>query len=407
MECKVEWTPHFVVESLTKSWFNGDYRKHQREVLFDQEKSLLPSTLSLMNENNVKGDNIYLLKCQLKDCRGFVDSQFRCGLCMGVMCQYCFEMQSKDHKCDPSVVETIKAILETTKPCPKCGQHIHRIDGCSHMFCTLCKTSFDYKSGLVLKVKNTSPDYYDHVRNGQIVSSENMTHNYTHLLNAVNKIFGLPIQTQTVTPRHIFHYPNGKTSTNVHDIEIINKKNTMKLLNTTEEDDSKLYIMIDKSEMCDVLVDSGCIQVNDVPDHQFESFFLKATFLNNVVYSHYSKDQNVQDTYRANLRIKFLKKEIDESKWRLLLGRDQRIYEKSHQLCTIIGSLRNTMNDILLKINDITTKQEYYDLLTEYIQKYRLSLYDIFHILDMYSAKDKFLDNCIDTLYFIRIQNYM
>jgi hypothetical protein len=57
---------------------------------------------------------------------------------------------------------TISALALDTKPCPKCCAGIHRTEGCNHMFCTNCRTHFDWVSGKVLKT--SSNGHYIHLQ---------------------------------------------------------------------------------------------------------------------------------------------------------------------------------------------------------------------------------------------------
>tara|TARA_B110000503_G_C6959143_1_gene334272 strand:+ start:136 stop:759 length:624 start_codon:yes stop_codon:yes gene_type:complete len=41
----------------------------------------------------------------------------------------------------------MELIKRDSKPCPKCGILIHRIDGCAQMWCTSCHCVFDWRTG--------------------------------------------------------------------------------------------------------------------------------------------------------------------------------------------------------------------------------------------------------------------
>ena len=70
----------------------------------------------------------------------------------------CREIIKEGHICDPNVIENIRSIATDTKPCPSCAAAVFRTDGCSHMFCTHCRTHFDWVSGRVL-VTSTNHHY--------------------------------------------------------------------------------------------------------------------------------------------------------------------------------------------------------------------------------------------------------
>jgi len=58
-------------------------------------------------------------------------------------------------------VETITLINKDTKPCPKCGIMIHKIDGCAQMWCTSCNTAFDWRSGKIETGRIHNPHFFE------------------------------------------------------------------------------------------------------------------------------------------------------------------------------------------------------------------------------------------------------
>lgn len=103
----------------------------------------------------------FIKPCPAEDCRGLLSTQYVCGICSTKVCPDCLEIKKdKEHTCKPENVATAKLIKESTKPCPKCGVLIHRIDGCSHLFCIECKTAFDYITGKIHTNGNSNPLYW-------------------------------------------------------------------------------------------------------------------------------------------------------------------------------------------------------------------------------------------------------
>jgi len=68
------------------------------------------------------------------------------------------------HVCDEDLVKTVEEIERSTKACPGCGNGIHRIEGCSVMFCTLCNTAFDYQTGEQLRHNIHNPHFYEYLQ---------------------------------------------------------------------------------------------------------------------------------------------------------------------------------------------------------------------------------------------------
>lgn len=119
----------------------------------------------------------WVKKCPLDDCKGFLNQDYKCGLCNKYTCKKCFtrdfSKESEDsenvenikHVCNQEDVETMKILFTGTKSCvnPTCGMLISKIDGCNHMFCTICKTTFNWVTGKI-DLNSTNPHYYQYLR---------------------------------------------------------------------------------------------------------------------------------------------------------------------------------------------------------------------------------------------------
>jgi len=219
--CEKEWTRKFIVDAFPNSFITGPLKKHRENILFDRERALLPATQpyaeaitqiknnekELLNINkmikelndrkNELVDRIQFLKlqpvqavevytrhdvnirqerrkfikpCPVNECRGFLSSQWKCGLCDTSTCPDCHIVIDKNknepHTCDPNNVESAKMLKAETKPCPKCASSIFKIDGCDQMWCTQCHTAFSWKNGTIEK-RIHNPHYYEWIRKTQ------------------------------------------------------------------------------------------------------------------------------------------------------------------------------------------------------------------------------------------------
>ena len=76
----------------------------------------------------------FIMKCPADECRGFLSSAWKCGTCQKHFCNDCHAEKSgqKDetHVCNEDAKSTAAMIQKETKPCPKCGIRISKIDGC-------------------------------------------------------------------------------------------------------------------------------------------------------------------------------------------------------------------------------------------------------------------------------------
>lgn len=76
----------------------------------------------------------FIMKCSDEACRGFLSSNYKCGTCEKWTCSQCLVTigleKNATHVCNPDAVATAKTIKAETRPCPKCGTRIFKIDGC-------------------------------------------------------------------------------------------------------------------------------------------------------------------------------------------------------------------------------------------------------------------------------------
>ncbi len=76
----------------------------------------------------------FIRSCSDPECKGFLSSQWKCGLCDKWTCPDCHENKGLDrngpHTCDPNNIASAKLISHDSKPCPNCHTGIFKIDGC-------------------------------------------------------------------------------------------------------------------------------------------------------------------------------------------------------------------------------------------------------------------------------------
>lgn len=137
----------------------------------------------IKNELNLNGrrklENIkkssYIYPCKNPDCEGFVNSDWYCLLCKQYTCKECHKIIDDNHVCDKDDIETAKIINKDTKPCPGCKNAIMKSSGCDQMWCWICHTAFDWKTGNIVK-KNRyihNPEYFRYMRENGIPIDRN------------------------------------------------------------------------------------------------------------------------------------------------------------------------------------------------------------------------------------------
>ncbi len=110
----------------------------------------------------------FVRACPASECRGFLSSAWKCGMCDNWSCPECHEVKGKDkeapHTCDPNSVETAKLLAKDSRHCPKCASIIFKIDGCDQMYCTQCHTAFSWRTGRIELGTIHNPHYYEYHR---------------------------------------------------------------------------------------------------------------------------------------------------------------------------------------------------------------------------------------------------
>ena len=214
MNCHLEFSFLYITLKLGKGYFAKVLKPAVIDGLLVEEKRILPELTHLVKwkrmveaiRSRVRFGEVYVIPpkplggrggfpCPRSECRGYyyfygvscsgsgdaaaveadadtvggsaaaVDTMVSCEECKYVICGMCEVVLGKEnengkmHVCDVNVLENRKAILEETKPCPKCRTRIFRTAGCSHMKCTFCQTFFDWGSGLI--TESTTNFHYE------------------------------------------------------------------------------------------------------------------------------------------------------------------------------------------------------------------------------------------------------
>lgn len=88
----------------------------------------------------------------------------QCSECDKLWCGECLceineeERKSGVHTCNKEDIETVKELKANSRNCPVCGIWITRKSGCPDMFCTNCKTMFNYETGNIIHGNRHNPE---------------------------------------------------------------------------------------------------------------------------------------------------------------------------------------------------------------------------------------------------------
>lgn len=199
--CNKEWTRKFMLENFTKKFVNNEWKHMLEKICFIREKQLLPATMNYIEQKKEKDkikkeiadisatikelrerqDNLTIMLrnggdmlktpfafntriCADPECRGYLNTQWRCGICEKITCNNCNKLKPIDrpymHVCNEDDVATAELLLHDTKPCPRCKIPIHKTEGCDQMWCVECHTAFSWKTGNI-ETRVHNPHYYE------------------------------------------------------------------------------------------------------------------------------------------------------------------------------------------------------------------------------------------------------
>jgi len=110
----------------------------------------------------------FMRACPSANCKGFLSTAWKCGLCENWTCPTCHEVKGREkdgpHTCDPNNVATAELLAKDSRNCPKCASMIFKINGCDQMWCTQCHTAFSWRTGRVETHTVHNPHYYEYMR---------------------------------------------------------------------------------------------------------------------------------------------------------------------------------------------------------------------------------------------------
>ena len=209
MKCYNKWNLEFTKSALNAVFMDVDYRNHRKVILADRAISQIPEfyegalrygklsegdlkmkeimkTISehrtIIQQLYLEHDKVYremhdgtastesrkfVMQCQNNGCRGMLTQQYKCDLCTKFTCPKCFlaiDGQKADHVCKQDDIDTVEELRKNSRPCPKCGMRISKVDGCDQMWCLECKTAFSWSKGVVEKGVIHNPHYYQWMR---------------------------------------------------------------------------------------------------------------------------------------------------------------------------------------------------------------------------------------------------
>lgn len=365
-ECGKEWTLHFLRNAFTNSFLNTELKTHREEVLFQQEVALLPATQPLV-EQEIQRENIrkeittitaeierlrrnidilwreysnvahaghtstrgsntaraeFVRNCPATDCRGFLSTQWKCGICSKWTCPTCHEVKGEDrnaeHTCDPANVATAELLAQDTRHCPKCATPIFKIDGCDQMWCTQCHTGFSWRTGRIESTVH-NPHYFEWLRRtrvdgqpgrteGEFQCGRELTHRITGEMERL--LFSKTTQ------------PVERTN-----LSILRHNDTKYISELTKYRHPNAQIALDKL----IIVIRSILHVNAVDRGRYTTHRV---------------------TDNQDLRVMYLRNQLSAERFKVLVQQRNKKTHKHREILNIIDMVANTITDIVYRFRE-------------------------------------------------------
>jgi len=374
-ECGKLWTRKFLANNFTITFITKKYKLHQEQILFEKELALMPQTQLIIERQLQKEEKIkqhtqeiyeinnminelvhrrqalensinriyhrdvneddeaeddgqeskkekgskFIFRCSNENCRGFLSSRWKCQLCETWTCSDCrvnvgSNENKASHVCKTDDLETAKLLKKDSKPCPKCGIVIFKIDGCDQMYCTQCHTPFSWKTGEIVTRGNIhNPHYYEYIINNQ---------------GGMIQRDPLDIQCGRLLDRQF-----------------------------TNELVSLLFYLA-----CDFTIDENTRSIISMTRHISHLHVEILRIRENI---------NQYDNITQRDRIKYLKKFITEEEFKRIVRINEKKYQKCQEMMNLLVMVRDTGTDILHICYDKLCKIDNVLEIRRYKEKYR------------------------------------
>ena len=240
-----------------------------------------------------------VMGCPAAGCNGFVNTLWKCGMCDTKVCKDCHIIKTTGHACKPDDIATAAAISADTKPCPKCATAISKISGCDQMWCTMCHTTFSWKTGKIETSVIHNPHYFQWMAaNGRTIPRADLP--------------GLACDIDNMTMRAVWRYMVESG-----------------LIEDAEERAKRRRDLDTISERHRHRLDMEAIQLRRIR--------------NNV-------RQYMEGTWRRELCVKRLSGDISETEWQIALQRAEKAHHKERAWMQLMEMYALTSRDILGRI---------------------------------------------------------
>ncbi len=314
----------------------------------DQE---ILKTLSLSYEKSpnynpnkkITSKSEYVKQCVRNDCRGFVASKdWKCSLCNTTVCSDCYELKEGKHSCKDDDVKTANLLKSDTKPCPNCKTSIFRTYGCDNMFCTKCKTGFNWRTLEILTVEQNDNPYmiqYLSNLNRPVQTSDVAVLNANYQVGVVN------------------YGRNDGWEQNEYDHKYNTTKANVKLLHRLAEGDNSVCVNLNFDILARYYFNNKNISYESYYERKYGDMHIVTvlTVLRQLKAEgqyeiNLCKTKGLTQTKSQILNLKFICGELDEKQFNIQLAKQHKAGQHASRLHDLASMLRSYADDTMMTL---------------------------------------------------------
>ena len=386
MACKKLWERSFIFQALPPSIVYGDLKVQRESMLIENEVILIPATQQLFQlmkyektieeknkklaakkhaldikysdvkvkqirlRNQIDGHVAFtdintevipkaqvICPCPGTDCRGFImnGTKYSCGVCDSKICKDCHVLLpphvddgaggADAHVCNPDDVESVKLIIKECKPCPGCGVPSRKTEGCSQVWCISCHKAWNWNTGEIEKGRIHATDYLNYLRREG--------QNIPRFDQPNNGCYGVSIRTA------------------------INK------------------------------VKSTVLNTSSVLTHEVEEFLTKRYQI--MAEYEMELDSRVTKMSNTDLRLKYLQKDIDETKWKQELHKRDKEYIVKMEIHRIRCAYTVSIRDAITQMSYSKTLDELKENVDAIYNLHKFMVMEYKNLMKKFNSKRK------------------
>ena len=331
-------------------------------------------------KNDDKEQKVFIMPCRNNNCNGYLNKKYKCEICECFTCSKCLEFignsdDKETHECKEENIESAKMIRSETKPCPKCGTRIFKIDGCDQMWCTECKVAFSWKKGTIETGVVHNPHYYQWLKTTKNSDTRNPLdqicgglQDYNRIRNQIQNAYSNCFNTlhiEWINKNNSINdlYTNISILCNTIFNNVVYINPRYRYLNRTNVPTNNIYVLFNKIKN-NTKIDYNSILYDKVHIPEDE-YYLNIADIHQSLYHIINVEipaivnnlERLQDN--SHIRVKYMLKDINKDELLKQVTRKDTDYKVQQEILLLYQVIRNygidMYNELVPFINNFTS----------------------------------------------------